>query len=67
MPLSPYDTYEPPSATPTNKTCAFCGDAINVGDDYYDFYDKIVCEDCLSKYTDGFKHEAEATEPDYDF
>ena len=67
MPLSPYDTYEPPSAEPSDKVCDLCGDPIFIGYDYYDFDGKIVCEDCLSKYTDEFKHEAEESEPDYDF
>lgn len=63
--LNPYDAYEPESATPSNKTCDICGEPIYVGEDYYDFNDKTVCEDCLSKYTDEFRHEAEE-EPDYE-
>ena len=46
---------------PVVETCDLCGKPIHsgngthYGDDYYAFNDCIVCEDCLSDYTDGFK------------
>jgi hypothetical protein len=61
-----YTSYDPPCAEPSDKTCDYCRDPINVGDEYYDFDGKIVCEDCLYKYADEHKHVAEEYEPDYD-
>ena len=59
IPFHFYDTPEPPSAQPSNLTCDYCNDHIYFGYDYYDFDGKIVCEDCLSRYTDEFRHEME--------
>lgn len=46
---------------PVIETCDLCGKPIYggngtfYGDDHYCFPDAVICEDCLSDYTDGFK------------
>lgn len=41
------------------KTCDMCGNEIYEGDEYYDFDDEVICEDCLMDYVNEFKTIAE--------
>ena len=41
------------------KTCDMCGGEIYEGDEYYDFDDEVICEDCLMDYVNEFRKTAE--------
>lgn len=39
--------------------CQVCGETIYYDDDYFDFDDDIVCENCTDEYISIFKRTAE--------
>ena len=43
--------------------CKYCGNHIDNGEDYYEFEDGIICEDCINDYLRDHSYTAGEEDP----